>query len=311
MADRIMKHISIALLLALCAGLAIGCGSGPGDDVAVWGGRGGIPGRFGGPRAIGVNDGFVYVIDRSGRVQKFTEQGEFVLQWPLEEPERGTPTGIGFDHDGNLWIPDTHQSRILQFSAAGELLSEWGVYGEGEGQFIYPTDIAFGEDGLAYITEYGRRARVQAFTREGDYIRGWGEFGDGPRQMNRPMAIAAAPGERLVVADSVNHRIKVFNYEGDELMQFGREGRGAGEFKFPYDLALDENNILYICEWGNHRIQAFSLDGERLGEWGRLGTEPGALSEPWGVAWSNSTLFIADTKNHRIQTLSDSAVITE
>ena len=297
----IQRLIVFQIALMLCLA---GCGADKQSDVLTWGSRGAIAGRFAAPRAIGVNDGFVYVIDRTGRVQKFTEQGEFVLEWLLDNPDKGTPTGIGFDLDGNLWIPDTHQNRILNYSTEGEKLFSFGEYGLEPGRFIYPTDIAVAPNGNLYISEYGRNGRVQVFTPQGEFLFSWGSFGSGPDQFNRPMAILLAPDNSLYIADSVNHRIKVYDLQGNRLRNFGREGNAPGEFLFPYDLAIGDDGDLIVCEWGNHRIQQVTTEGNPVNIWGGLGASPGLLAEPWGVAEHTGRIFVADTKNHRIQVFS-------
>lgn len=295
----ILKRASfLGLLLCLLAG----CGGDAGDStVQIWGARGALPGLFGSPRAIGYNRGFIYIIDRTGRVQKFNEQGDYVLDWKLAHPEKGTPTGIGFDAEGNVWIPDTHVAHILKYSTEGELLFSFGEYGEEAGRFIYPTDVDFNAEGDLFITEYGQKSRVQVFHPDGTYIRGWGEFGTGPEEFDRPMSILFGPGGLIYIADSVNHRIKVYEESGTMVRILGKEGSGPGEFLYPYDLAFDDEGRLLVCEWGNHRIQLIDVMGKSLGVWGGLGDAPGRFAEPWGVAWGAGRVFVADTKNHRIQ----------
>ena len=286
-----------------------GCGGNEATEgITVWGFRGGVPGRFSWPRAIAVYNRFVYVIDRSGRLQKFTQDGTFVLQWQFENPQFGTPTGITVDESGNLWIPDTHNSRIFHFNGDGVLLSQFGEGGKEPGKFILPTDLVIGDQGELFIAEYGNYDRIQVFTQEGVYLRGWGEFGevidnyDTPdNYFNRPMAIAKGIDGNLYIADSANHRIKVYTQSGELVKIFGRKGTEPGEFQFPYDIGVDDKGNLYICEFGNHRVQVFSPDGTVLRVIGELGEGIGQLYEPWGIDVNKEHIFVADTHNHRIQ----------
>ena len=48
-----------------------------------------------------------------------------------------------------------------------------------------------------------------------------------------------------------------------------------------------------------NKIQRYSRDGKLLGEWGGVG--PSQLRLPTGIRASGSSLWIADTANHRIQ----------
>jgi len=297
----------VALLAPLCA---LRCGDGrSGADtdlaIAVFGAPGSDEGQFAGPRAIGVGpDTMLYIIDRSGRVQKFDPDGTFVGSWELPESEKGTPTGIGFDLNGSLLIPDTHYSRVLVMAPDGTLLSEWGTYGGGSGEFIYPTDIVVDSDGNFYVAEYGEANRIQKFDKDHSFITSWGSFGSEPGQFKRPMALAMDSAGYLYVADSVNHRIQKFKKDGTFVLQWGTPGNAPGQFKYPYDIAIGPDDTVYVCEYGNCRVQKFAGDGTHIATWGEAGLESGRFGSPWGIAVSRSgTVFVADTENHRVQVL--------
>ncbi len=301
-----MKSIVTFILSLLLPFFLIQCSSESGYQNSIsWGHRGTKPGLFSSPRAIESNGEQVAVIDRTGRVQFLTPQGEFLHEWTLEKIDNGTPTGLEFDTDGTVWIPDTHNSRILHYTLKGELISQFGSYGEEEGQFIYPTDIAIGRQDHLYIIEYGSRDRVQVFTKGGEYLRGWGSFGEKKDQFNRPMAIEIGNNEQLYIADSVNHRIKVYSQNGELRKIFGQEGKKDGEFNFPYDLTIDPNGNVWVVEFGNHRVQKFDPDGKFLQRAGSVGTALGQLAEPWGVEVCHKNLLVADTRNHRITVFLD------
>lgn len=299
---RLAKAFVRPILLAAAAAFSAGC-SGPDRPAEEWGFRGGLPGRFSSPRGIAADGDFVYAIDRTGRAQKFTHDGEYVLHWQLEEHQNGTPTSLSLDGEGGVWVADTHYSRILRFDGGGRETARFGEYGEEAGRFVFPTDIAFGENGELFIAEYGIHDRVQVFTREGGFVRSWGDFGDGPGEFNRPMAIAAAPDGTLYVADAANHRVCAHAPTGEFLFAFGREGTGPGELTYPYDLDVGPSGEVYTVEFGTHRVQRWSADGKPLGAWGSAGSGPENLAEPWGIAIAGGRVFIADTRNHRIARL--------
>ncbi|MBN2328128.1 MAG: hypothetical protein JXR73_13330 [Candidatus Omnitrophica bacterium] len=297
-----MRSRLTGLALFMIAALAGCSGNGGHPDVLMWGARGGLPGHFAAPRAIEAGGEFVYVIDRLGRVQKFDLQGRYLLEWRIEPNDNGTPTNLAIDEKGELWIPDTHNSRILHYSADGALLSSFGEYGEEEGKFIYPTGICFSIAGDLLIVEYGVRDRVQVFSRTGEYLgKTWGTHGDQEYQFNRPMGIERGPDGLLYIADAANHRLKVYTDQGELVRIMGEQGRGPGQFDFPYDIDIDPQGDLYVAEFANHRVQKLSPLGEPLGFWGSMGSAPGQLYEPWGASIGKDSLFIADTQNHRVQ----------
>ena len=86
----------------------------------------------------------IVVIDKTGRLQTFSPTGEFQSSWDLELSGTGYPTGVSIDGEGKIWIADTHQHRVLVLDAKGNTVMTFGEYGTEDGQFLYPTDIAFG-----------------------------------------------------------------------------------------------------------------------------------------------------------------------
>lgn len=300
---RVVPLLMLALLL-----LVTGCRSGgesTSAKVDIWGYHGKDPGEFYKPRGIAVSPADqVYVIDRSGRIQIFDCEGQPLQTLQLPKWDNGTPTGMGFDNDGNALIADTHNHRVLEYSPKGELVREWGTHGEGLGEFGFLTDVAVNSRGEYFTCEYNEFSehRIQKFSPEREPLEIWGEFGTEPGQLQRPMAIECDDEDNLYVADSVNHRIQKYDSEGNLLASWGRLGSGAGEFKYPYDISIGDDGLVYICEYGNHRVQVFTRQGEPVGMFGDTGREPGAFFSPWGVATGpDGLVFVADTENHRVQ----------
>jgi DNA-binding beta-propeller fold protein YncE len=228
----------------------------------------------------------------------------------MPEWANGKPTGLSVAPDGRIFVADTHYHRIIAYDADGREVMRFGRYGEGPGEFIYPTDIAFAPDGRLYVSEYGGNDRVQVFTPEGEFLFAFGSFGPGPGQFNRPQSIAfsGAGGDgpvELYIADACNHRIVVVDGNGHVHRSFGHAGVGAGELHYPYGvIVLDDGSIL-VAEFGNSRLQRFSSDGRSLGLFGRSGAGQGELRYPWGVAVADGELFVLDSGNNRVQVVDE------
>lgn len=272
--------------------------------VSAFGKTGGGPGEFLYPRAIDLDsDGSVLVVDKTGRIQHLTAKGEClgVIQMPLIDA--GKPTGISLHKDGRLFVADTHYHRVLIFSREGQIVGEFGKYGEDPGCFIYPTDVAFSPDGRIFVSEYGGNDRVSIFTADGGFLSSFGSPGDAEGQFSRPAALCVdAARERLYVADACNHRIAMYNLDGRLTGYFGVAGRGPGELRYPYGLSLLPDGTLVVCEYGNNRIQLFSPQGESLAVYGQAGRELGQLAYPWSVAVdSHRRAYVVDAGNNRIQ----------
>ncbi len=299
-----------ATLLFLCA-MAVGAGgcdarSGGGEakvvDVFGQGGRG--PGQFAYPRAIDIAaDNTLLVVDKTGRIQRLDAKGKFLGVMNMPQIEKGKPTGLSIHPNGNIYVADTHYHRVVVFSPEGEIINEFGKFGQDEGCFIYPTDVTFSNDGKVYVSEYGGNDRISVFTEQGGFVFSFGSQGSGRGQFSRPSALCIDHSrERLYVADACNHRIAVYTPDGELLEYIGSAGRDVGQLRYPYDLALLSDGTLAICEFGNNRIQLFSPEGRSLAVYGRAGRGPGELAYPWGVAVDRrDRAFIVDAGNNRIQ----------
>ncbi|MHC5023775.1 MAG: SMP-30/gluconolactonase/LRE family protein [Planctomycetota bacterium] len=274
----------------------------------------GAPGRglgqFAYPRGIAVDRarGYVYVVDKSARVQRFDVDGSPHVQWQMPAWERGKPTGLNVSPAGEVFVADTHYHQVIVYDADGAELRRFGGYGTEPGRFIYPTDVEFGADGRLYVSEYGGNDRVQVFTPEGEYLFGFGTFGEGPGQLSRPQSMVFSPDRsELYIADSCNHRIVVTDPEGVVLRMFGTAGREPGRLQYPYDLMLLEDGSLLVCEFGNNRVQRFTAAGEPRGVYGRVGRGDGELQYPWGIDGSGTRVFVLDSGNNRVQVIAPPA----
>lgn len=302
-----------ALLGGAAAALAGGClppapEESVGTEQRVWGRLGRERGQFYKPRAMTLGpDGLLYIVDKTGRIQVFDQDGQFQRMWRTPAVENGKPCGLSFDHQGRLMVADTHYFRVLTYTTKGELLPErtlGGVCGTGPGEFSFVTRAIEDSAGNWYVSEYGTQDRVQKFSPQHEFLMEWGSHGDQPLQFNRPQAMVLDQQDRLWIADSCNHRIQVVDARGErpELVGgWGVEGVGPGQMRYPWDLLLVGPHV-YVCELSNHRIQKFTRDGQFVSSWGGPGNGPGQLRQPWSIQRNDAgQLFVLDTYNHRVK----------
>jgi len=136
------------------------------------------------PHSIRVDPaGNVWTVDSgSSQVYKFSPEGKQLLhidvgEMPEKEgPFRGT-SDIAFAPDGNLIIADGYgNSRILEYTADGRRVREFGKAGTGPGEFRLPHAVAIDERNIIYVGDR-ENGRVQRFSREGEYIDEWDGLG--------------------------------------------------------------------------------------------------------------------------------------
>ena len=305
---------SSVIACALAAGILAGCSV---DDrksvpieskffsrVEIVASRGAGVGELNKPRSVAVDaQDNLYVIDMTGRVQKFSPEGKYLLEWQMPEIEKGKPKGMCRDKAGDIVLVEPHYSRVNFFSPEGKLVAQFGVKGTNVGQFGMPRAAVVNSLGELYVCEYTDSERVQRFTAHGEKCLGaWGRLGDKPGEFSRAEGLGIDAHDNIYVTDSCNHRVQVFDGEGRFLRQYGRAGSGLGEFSYPYDIRIDSTGMQFVCEFGNSRIQILDSNDKPLEILGGPGGGPGQFSNPWGIALdSRGNLYVADALNNRVQ----------
>ncbi len=137
------------------------------------------------PHSIRIDPaGNVWTVDaQSSTVLKFTPEGRKLLEIQVggqpadaKSPFCGT-TDIAFAPNGHLFITDGYaNARVLEYTAAGKRIREWGSPGTGPGQFHLPHGIAVDENGVLYIADR-ENGRIQRFDLQGRYLGEWDNLG--------------------------------------------------------------------------------------------------------------------------------------
>jgi DNA-binding beta-propeller fold protein YncE len=299
----------------------------------------------------------VYIADKSGRIQVLDAgTGRCVRWWSVPDCEKGKPTGLTIgpapawlaaDRRDVLYVAHTHAHRVMVYeladgAAAGAgpkararaepdyftatlgdeppaLLAQFGAFGHGPGEFIYPTDVAIltAADGRTverlYVGEYGDHDRVSVFDATFAFQFSFGTYGSsadpGNIQFDRPQSVQVDRArQRVVVADSRNHRLGVFTLDGALTRWIGSpdtSGAEVGQLRYPWSVSLLADGTALVVEFGNNRLQRLDLDtGISLGVTGRAGREKGEFAQPWSAMPDGDDAFVVDAANHRVQRVS-------
>jgi ABC-type Fe3+ transport system permease subunit/DNA-binding beta-propeller fold protein YncE len=307
------RRVALGMWALLCGIAGCSPAASPGEApvqshlfsrVKVIGSRGAGLGEFNKPRSVAVDAADnLYVVDMTGRVQKFSPDGAFLGFWQMPQTDKGKPKGMCLDEKGNVVVLEPHYSRVNHFTPEGKLVAQWGAHGTNAGELAFPRSVIVNSRGDIFVSEYGLTERVQQFASAGTrLLRVIGRGGTGPGEFNRAEGLGIDRQERLYVADSCNHRVQIFSPDGTFLSAFGRPGNGPGEMSYPYDVKVDAQGLQFVCEFGNSRIQIFDANHQPLEILGGPGAAPGKFSNPWGIALdSKGNLYVADAMNHRVQ----------
>jgi sugar lactone lactonase YvrE len=174
------------------------------------------PGEFGLVTAVAQDSQGCYYVAEYGeydRIQKFSPEGQFLLQWGGHGSQPGQfmrPQSLAVDEQDRIWVADACNDRIQVFQAhekGAELVRIWGQRGTELGQLRYPYDLLLDGQGHLYVCEFGNH-RVQKFTLDGRSLCSWGTRGRAPGELFNPWAIVQDRQGRLHVLDTYNHRVQ-------------------------------------------------------------------------------------------------------
>lgn len=195
-----------------------------------------------------------------------------------------------------------HQNvSVKKCNVSEEWFGDFGTYGTGPGEMVWPAGIAIDSDQRLYITDEWNQ-RVSVFDIEGTLLDEWGREGSGDGQFNRPAGIAFDASGNLLVVDAGNHRVQKFSKEGKFLSKWGSYGSGPGQFNMPWGVALNQAGEVYITDWRNDRVEKFTPDGKFNLEWGSSGNGEAQFNRPAGIAVDrDGDVYVADWHNDRVQ----------
>ena len=191
--------------------------------------------------------------------------------------------------------------RITRVTRDHQFLGQFGGFGRGDGQFIWPRSIDLDSEGNVYTSD-DYLHRISVFDKDGGFLSSWGAAGSGEGELDGPSGIALDADDNIFIVDSANNRIQKFTKDGAFLSSFGRPGQGEGEFNLPWGICLDRERNIYVADWKNNRVQKFDAEGGFLVMFQGNDGGVGDLHGPTGVAVdSEGDVYVTDWGNHRVQ----------
>ncbi|HEY7268661.1 MAG TPA: NHL repeat-containing protein, partial [Dehalococcoidia bacterium] len=230
-----------------------------GKFIAQLGGGGTGPGRLNQPWSVVVdNDGFIYVADTwNHRIQKFGPDLKYVAGWgqAYYGPDPGQfgmfgPRDLAFGPDGTLWVSDTGNKRIINYTKNGDFIRAVGAAGSGPGQLSEGVGITFDAEGRLLVANdwNGRVERFSAdFSSATSFPTGW----TSQDAINKPYLAVLSDG-RIVASEPAKGYLMLFDGNGlplgtwkpaDGSRPIGVAAVSGGGFVFT-DAARNETQIV-------------------------------------------------------------------
>ena len=260
----------------------------------------GGPLRSSGPVAANAQ-GDVFVVDPVGNaVHEFGPDGTPMRSWGSSGTKNGQfqfelggaggqTSGIAVAPSGNVYVSDTWNHRVQEFSPTGGYLRSWGRSTPPKDQghatideFYGPRGIAVGPNGTVYVADTGNE-RVQVFDADGRYLSTIGGPGSGIGQFHEPSSVAVDRQGRALVADYWNQRVQIFDKGNREVGAIPIATWQAGSYDEP-SIAVDGAGRVYVPDATGGRVLVYSAAGTPFAAWGSSADGSIQLTRPLSVA---------------------------
>lgn len=212
----------------------------------------------------------------------------------------GAPADSAFDSRGRLIVADADSPFLGAFNPDGTPDRRFGATRIARPPLQRASSIEIDRETGEIFALDAAACRVHVFDEAYAPLRDFGGRGRDEGSFQFPEALALAP-DRVLVADTGNHRVQVLSREGRHRFSFGTWGFGDGQFVRPTGVAVDDDANIYVADADRHDIQKFDSEGTFLASWGDRGEHPGFLARPMELAIHDDRLYVADSRNHRIE----------
>jgi DNA-binding beta-propeller fold protein YncE len=222
-----------------------------------------VPGESGpalqSPMSLTAYEGKLYVANSgAGNIIVLTTEGvvDRVITPNVEPAERSLrPLGIVVGRDGDIFISDPDNHRVLHLDNDGGLVSTLGsgVRDSGEYGFNTPGGLFLDDKGNLYVVDILNYS-VKKYSPSEKFLSSVGEAGDTEGAFSRPKAVAVDGEGRMFVSDTLLVAIEVFESDGVYLGFIGRRNpedkQSESIFQAPHGLKIDGDTLYVVDRFG-------------------------------------------------------------
>ena len=219
-----------------------------------------------------------YRVSASSRPVKGLKPVAIMAAGKLGSSALNRPTGIAVDFQGNIFISDTGNDRVVKCDGQGRFLAETGGFGSGAGEFNRPAYIAT-DNGLNLYVVDAQNKRIQRLDRDLNFISAIEIKEDQDfAGLGLPEGIALTPSGEMVVSDVEGDLLIELSSFSEYKTAYGGFGEMEGGLRDPLGVFVDRNGDIYVADSRNDRVAVFDQFGNFLRSLGEK-----ALNGPAGV----------------------------
>jgi len=161
------------------------------------------------------------------------------------------PSDVAFDHEGNIYVADGGNFRVVVFSAEGDFIRTFGEQGNEAGQFNFPHSILIDNNARLLVGDRENQ-RIQVFDLDGNYRTEWTEIG-------YPYGLSSGSNFSIWMTDARSDQLVHLSGSGEVLARYGQPGHGLGQYRFLHGLAPSDHGI-YLSDILNWKVEFLSWD---------------------------------------------------
>ena len=139
-------------------------------------------------------------------------------------------------HEETVWYEGGR--RVTMLTLKEEFVGEFGKYGDGDGEFRWPTSIALDSQQNLYLSDEWLR-RVSIYDPRGNFLSKWEVPSPNADTPGAPTNLVFDGDDNLYVVDRTGNCVQVFTKDGKFLHRFGSQGTGPGQFDMPWGISID------------------------------------------------------------------------
>ncbi|MGY5778563.1 SMP-30/gluconolactonase/LRE family protein [Rhizobium hainanense] len=204
----------------------------------------------------------------------------------------GTPSGIAVDGDGCFWIAGGPEDSLVRLSPQGRVLQV--IEGSADGPFLHPNALAFGPDGLLYMTDSGFRLAdlLEGGDIHPDFFKAAYngcvyQIDPAEGRVIRVLAaglllaggIAFDAGGLLYYSETLTGKIYRQIVGGrQEMFARSMTSPAINALRGPSGLAFDRSGMLYCAMYGLGEICLIDTEGKMAGHIRTDGARPGNIA---------------------------------